>query len=627
MTGLETVLAKAVANASGRAISWGSGALANKIADKRLTKRLTTEDNHQVASLRGVLNPEQAEELVRFLDSPEVEQLIFSLATFRMLRVCGKSIDKAEQASRSQFRVRLALQCPSLEPSIDVVDDSLYRAIVVAVDKNMGDLVGNDRKALSARTRASLVKSASAMTAASLRTSTLLEGIENLTAFSKFETELREAIAALHATMRLPHAGTTRSVPYERLFVQPIILYPQDSDKDHPAEHEPFTLVELITSQPRLLLLGDPGGGKSTTALKFVHDVAAGQTSLNATVPFLVVLRDYAEDWSRSKHSMMEFIERQCAALYSVPAPSDAVEYLLLSGNAVVVLDGLDELLNTAHRRKIVEVVEAFCNRFPLTTVIVTSRRIGYEEAPLDPDTFDQAGLGQFDSEMVEAYVRKWFSIEYELDKALERKVADGFLDDSGFVSDLTSNPLMLSLMCGIYASERYIPRNRPEVYEKCSLLLFEKWDKQRGINMSMSFDAHVQSAMRSLALWLYPRLESAAGLPRVQLVSYMKAYLREKRFDSDDSAEQAANEFIDFCKGRAWVLTDVGSELYGFTHRTFLEYFAASQSFREQPDAQRLLDVLLQHIKKAEWTWFASFGSDTRQDGRRRVLTIFLLR
>ena len=42
-----------------------------------------------------------------------------------------------------------------------------------------------------------------------------------------------------------------------------------------------------------------------------------------------------------------------------------------------------------------------------------------------------------------------------------------------------------------------------------------------------------------------------------------------------------AAREFVEFCRGRMWVFTDAGTtvsgqRLYGFTHRTFLEYFAA---------------------------------------------------
>ena len=62
-----------------------------------------------------------------------------------------------------------------------------------------------------------------------------------------------------------------------------------------------------------------------------------------------------------------------------------------------------------------------------------------------------------------------------------------------------------------------------------------------------LSFDAHVQAAMRSLALWLYPQQASQQGLPRDRLIAFMKGYLLEKRFDDEYEAENAATEFIDF--------------------------------------------------------------------------------
>jgi hypothetical protein len=111
-----------------------------------------------------------------------------------------------------------------------------------------------------------------------------------------------------------------------------------------------------------------------------------------------------------------------------------------------------------------------------------------------------------------------------------------------------------------------------------------------------------LRGAMRSLALYVYTHGQGEEGVSRTDLLRFMKEYLLKKRFEDSDVAEKAANEFIDFCEGRAWVLTDVGADLYGFTHRTFLEYFAASQLARENASADRLADVLIPRIKAGEW-------------------------
>jgi hypothetical protein len=67
-------------------------------------------------------------------------------------------------------------------------------------------------------------------------------------------------------------------------------------------------------------------------------------------------------------------------------------------------------------------------------------------------------------------------------------------------------------------------------------------------------------------------------------------------------------------------VLTDVGAELYGFTHRTFLEYFAASQIVKLHPSAEKLLDELWQRIARYEWDVVAQLATQilgkTVEDG-----------
>ena len=106
--------------------------------------------------------------------------------------------------------------------------------------------------------------------------------------------------------------------------------------------------------------------------------------------------------------------------------------------------------------------------------------------------------------------------------------------------------------------------------------------DRQRGILIPLPFDAHVRAAIQALAYWLYTETSDQTELSRSKLLRFLTDFLNRERFANREDAENAASSFIDFCTGRAWVLTNINSdqtgELYGFTHRTFLEYFAATQ-------------------------------------------------
>lgn len=185
--------------------------------------------------------------------------------------------------------------------------------------------------------------------------------------------------------------------------------------------------------------------------------------------------------------------------------------------------------------------------------------------------------------------------------------MTSSFLRESGIVPDLRSNPLMLGLMCNIYRGENYIPKNRPEVYRKCSETLFERWDRSRGIRAVLPFEALISPAMMFLGYWIYSEPSLRGGVAESQLVSKTTEYLLQRRYEDPDEAERAARGFIAFCKGRAWVFTDVGTtsngeSLYQFTHPTFLEYFAAFYLVRNYFAPDALLSVLYPRIAKREW-------------------------
>ena len=63
-------------------------------------------------------------------------------------------------------------------------------------------------------------------------------------------------------------------------------------------------------------------------------------------------------------------------------AADGLVESLLVSGSALVIFDGLDELLDTSARSQVAAIIEQFCAEYPLTRVLVTSRTIGCRPGP-----------------------------------------------------------------------------------------------------------------------------------------------------------------------------------------------------------------------------------------------------
>ncbi|GAA3712205.1 hypothetical protein GCM10022377_27140 [Zhihengliuella alba] len=527
-----------------------------------------------------------------------------SLLTELLLTVLVDNEDEKQQlvlASMDAFWTR-TLESHATLPDIQCFSESLSSCLVTTCQTLADELRQNNPSALVALQNVSLLK----------RVDTTLGNIdehlklisagvspETVATRRKWTETYKGLCAKIHGYIVPPDFETNRKVPMDELYVIPSIA---DGGPSQYKGGPDLDFEEFVSAIDRTVLLGDPGGGKSTLSNYLAATVAK---TTNDEIPFHITLREYAK--VATDQSVLQYIEKQLSTLYQALPPAGFVEELLVSGRALVIFDGLDELIDATKRRSISSIVETFGVRYPLTRILVTSRRIGYDQARLDPEIFLVRVIGEFKQEDVANYVHKWFASQDEYEESTAEQLAESFVAQSEAVTDLRSNPLMLALMCIIFRGENFIPRNRPAVYEKCATLLFEKWDGHREIVVPLEARNYVDSALKYIAHWMLESEVADLGVNYERLVREISAYLAERAFETEMEAEKAAKEFVDYCKGRAWVFSDAGTtsdgtSLFTFTHRTFMEYFAAYHLTRIHETPERLARAVLPRIAKEEW-------------------------
>ncbi|MFI7146938.1 NACHT domain-containing protein [Nonomuraea sp. NPDC050022] len=416
----------------------------------------------------------------------------------------------------------------------------------------------------------------------------------------RFVARYRRQAREHHGKMEPPDFQRRRRVPLQNLYVPPKILTADQSSAGLVRELSVWEFDEEID---RTVLLGDPGGGKTTCAQFLIHRHACDEHS---KIPFLVTLRDFAAE-DPPRRSVIRFIEQRLETFYQCRPPNGLIDRLLLDGAAIVVFDGLDELVDTTRRSEVASIVELFCVEYPLTRVLVTSRMVGYDQAKLDVRNFTEYQAAEFDEDQVQDYVLRWFGQEEGTSSLRAGAIAEAFMAESANVPDLRANPLMLALMCILYRGEGAIPRNRPEVYEECSRLLFTKWDERRKIHVELRAKHLIEPALRHLAYWLLTRNTVNSTVTKRELIAETASFMGGRRFEDPDEARAAAEQFVDFCRGRGWVFSDAGTtaqgeDLYTFTHRTFMEYFAAAYLAADCDTPTSLAKRLAPHIAREEW-------------------------
>ncbi|MEU1014652.1 NACHT domain-containing protein [Streptomyces sp. NPDC005898] len=596
-------VASSAGSAAGRVVApallRGARAQLERRAVKKRAANIDFDGAGEIRAALADISAADRAKILEFTKSSEFENICYEVAVVGCMP--KKPADHLA-VLKETFEVSLRRYSRVEDAKIRTVANALFNEVVAVSWKEVARHQGDS----SIAKRALTPELISSHISAAARNAEIHQRLSDLSVIDQYASRLAQQCARIHGRLRPAQTESGTRVRFESLYVEPSLTFGDTEIDDTSDDVEDFSDARTLLKQAgRLVVLGDPGGGKTTLALKLTLDVARGRGIGPASqTPLRVVLRDYANHYKHAQESIIEFLEKKSKADYSTPAPEGAIDYLLLNGRAVVIFDGLDELTDTSLRMSIVDAVEAFAHAYPSAPILVTSRKVGYEMAPLDDGLFVTSYLAPFTPTQQQNYVNKWFSqVRGSIE---ERKMADRFLVESRHAADLTSNPLMLGLMCALYRGEGYIPRNRPDLYRRCSEFLFERWDASRGISVPQPFERGIQFAMFSLALSML-RNSHKGGMTERELIRYTSNYLLGQQYEDHDSADAAAEAFVKYCRGRAWVLTDVGTNpdgerIYSFTHRTFLEYFSARQLVRDSGNAEGLYRELRTQLMDESW-------------------------
>lgn len=429
------------------------------------------------------------------------------------------------------------------------------------------------------------------------------------TAFSTLADEYRARVAVVHETIRtlgLPtqvkrERDAGLRIPLADIFV-PLRLQPARNAS------ETLALASVVAGGRSTVVLGDPGSGKSTL-LAFLVLLHAGRASLDGfapdgrKIPLFISLRDFARMQQASPGlSFLEYLELNARSDLGLTHAHQAFfESALRNGEAVVLIDGLDEVGRETARHRIARAIRAFQAAYPASAFWITSRIYGYtRDVELPSAEFDELHIGRLDDGQVSTFIERWYAIQLQSNPR-ERDELTASLREAvlrtGGVRRLAANPLLLTLMAFLHQSLGRLPQERGELYELCIDMLLRTWQEARRGEGPRSdphpfekLGLHVATQkdyLAHLAFFVQQRNDVVEGEDARGLIGSLDALecltrrhlARSRRSRPGLNLAEAREEmdhFLDYLGDQTGLLVNRGNDKLAFLHLSFQEYLAA---------------------------------------------------
>ncbi|OUL18043.1 hypothetical protein BV375_34260 [Nostoc sp. 106C] len=307
----------------------------------------------------------------------------------------------------------------------------------------------------------------------------------------------------------------------------------------------------------------------------------------NLPIPLLIELRNYVRDRDAGTcNNFLEYYHKGPNCFFHLN--QHKLHEQLKAGNALVMFDGLDEIFELAKREEVITSIHRFTNEYPDVQVIVTSRIIGYKQQQLRDAEFRHLMLQDLEPAQIKDFIERWhdktFSQAEERDKNIKRERLQRVINESKAIAELAQNPLLLTMMA-ILNLKRELPRDRGELYKDASEVLLHNWDEGRNLKPDERLEIidykDKQAMLRQVAYQMQTSEKGLAGniIYGDDLEAIFTKYLQSIPVnDARDKARRLMKQLRD----RNFILCFLGADYYAFVHRTFLEFFCASEFVRQ---------------------------------------------
>ncbi len=342
--------------------------------------------------------------------------------------------------------------------------------------------------------------------------------------------------------------------------------------------------LNLVTKHHKLMILGQPGAGKTTFVKQIALLCNRGQYEQDL-VPCFIQLRSWLMNCSDQGIDLLAYFMNQ---VKNSGLSKQQGMMLLNEGKCLFLLDGLDEV-SQQERVDLARNIDDFAQEFYKNKIIITCRPA--------LQTFHFQGfiyveMACFDRLQIEEFAKGWF-VATAKDKKTGKSQAEQFIQelekaDNQPLLELGITPILLNLMCSVFQEKSSLPNQRYKVYQAGLDILLQRWDQSKGIERD-SFDKNLPLAHKMKLLCQIAAItfeEERYFFESRYILGIIEEYMQENLtidFDVED-LWLAREEILKSLEANHGLLIEQAKDIYSFSHLTFHEYLTARKIVMTTP-------------------------------------------
>jgi len=382
---------------------------------------------------------------------------------------------------------------------------------------------------------------------------------------------------------------------------------------------DPLPVLDILHDYSGVVVLGDPGAGKTTFLKYLALRLARGegeQIGLGDWLPIILPVAAFANALQSKDVPLDDFIAEYFAGIGSDLPIGPMLHEALNVGRALILLDGLDEVRDINLRNTVVERITDFYafHRRGGNKFVLTSRIVGYRAVRPSADGLVECTLVDFNDDEIEDFVTRWTNaLEKQAqgstavaraDAEADRRELLDAIDENDGVRHLASTPLLLTILALMKRQGVSLPERRVQLYDQYVSTLLSTWNRARSLSGRAPGrdldEVQTVRVLAPLALWMHQVSPGVGLVNREDMRRKLEEIFTER---GDGSPQIAARQFLQDVRDHAALLLERGPGEFGFIHLTFEEYLAAvAIALGGQGSAKPIAEILAPHVGEQTW-------------------------